>query len=855
MPEFFYRIRTRLLIIVILAIFPSIVLTIVNSSESRHQAEKNVKEDLQNLSLLLSEEEKHAFNDERMLLVSLAGLPEIRSGDDQACSRQLASFLTANPNNLNLGVIDKNGLIFCSALPINGSIDVSDRSYFQHALEFRDFSIGDYQLGRITGKPAVNFGLPVLDPSGQVDRVVFGALDLGYLSRLLQEAALPPGDTVTVLDRNGTILARFPETEALVGESIGTQPIFSAILNQAGNGSLVSPGLDGIPRLFAFNKLRVSQQDADSFLLIGVPEDIAYADADRLLRRNLIGIALASTLALAATWLIAHLAIVRPVYSLMMATRRLASGKLDERVDQLDGHGELSRLGQAFNEMASALEKRDLEMQHAHDALQESEQRYRTVFEDVPVGLYRTTPGGEILDANPALLEMFAYPDLETLRAVNAKDIYVSPSDRERLATLHEGQEIVRDFETQLYRYDGKLIWVRDTVRSIRDAYGELKFFEGSLQDVTNYKLAVEGLRCSWERLASLHRIDVAIASSLDIQVTLSVILEQLISQLKVDAADFLIYNPVTHVLDFAAGQGFLTDALKHTHLSLGDGYAGIAALERHSIYVPDLADQNLEFYRSTLFQEERFISYHAVPLLAKGTIKGVLEVYLRSRLDPDREWLEFLDSLAGQAAIAVESAALFDGLQRKNIDLGLAYETTLEGWSRALDLRDKETEGHTQRVTQLSLRLAREMKMGDEDLVHTRRGALLHDIGKMGVPDGILHKPGPLTEAEWELMRKHPTYAFELLSPIEFLRPAIDIPYCHHEKWDGSGYPRGLCAEQIPLPARIFAVVDVWDALISDRPYRKAWDKAQALDYIREQAGLHFDPQVVEVFLKIMGN
>jgi C4-dicarboxylate-specific signal transduction histidine kinase len=209
MPEFFYRIRTRLLLIVILAIFPSIALTVINSSEARNQAENSVKEDLQNLTLLLSEEEKFIFNDERQLLVNLSGLPEIRSGDAAACNQRLTSLITANPNNLNLGVIDKNGLIICSALPISGSIDVSDRSYFQHAVEFRDFSIGDYQIGRITGKPSVNFGLPVLDESGEVNRVVFGALGLDYFNRLIQEAALPQDATVTVLDRNGTILARF----------------------------------------------------------------------------------------------------------------------------------------------------------------------------------------------------------------------------------------------------------------------------------------------------------------------------------------------------------------------------------------------------------------------------------------------------------------------------------------------------------------------------------------------------------------------------------------------------------------------------------------------------------------------
>jgi len=184
-----------------------------------------------------------------------------------------------------------------------------------------------------------------------------------------------------------------------------------------------------------------------------------------------------------------------------------------------------------------------------------------------------------------------------------------------------------------------------------------------------------------------------------------------------------------------------------------------------------------------------------------------------------------------------------------------LAYDTTLEGWARALELRDEETEGHSQRVTEMTLRLARAMGISDAELAHVRHGVLLHDIGKMGIPDGILFKPGSLTEEEWEIMRRHPTYAYELLSPIRYLRPALDIPYSHHEKWDGTGYPEGLKGEQIPLAARIFAVVDVWDALRADRPYRPAWSEEEVIEYIREQAGKHFDPQVVEIFLRIIGN
>jgi putative nucleotidyltransferase with HDIG domain len=256
---------------------------------------------------------------------------------------------------------------------------------------------------------------------------------------------------------------------------------------------------------------------------------------------------------------------------------------------------------------------------------------------------------------------------------------------------------------------------------------------------------------------------------------------------------------------------------------------------------------------RQLLLAGEDFVSYVATPLIAKGRVEGVLEIFHRTRLEPAGEWLDFLETLAGQAAIALDNAGMFYSLQRSNVDLALAYDDTLTGWSRALDLRDKETEGHSQRVTEMTVRLARRMGVDDSEIVHIRRGALLHDIGKMAIPDSILHKPGSLSGDEWEIMKKHPVYAYEMLSPIAFLKPALDIPYCHHEKWDGSGYPRGLKGEQIPLAARVFAVVDVWDALRSDRPYRKARPREMVYAYVREQSGKHFDPRVVEAFVELM--
>jgi len=248
------------------------------------------------------------------------------------------------------------------------------------------------------------------------------------------------------------------------------------------------------------------------------------------------------------------------------------------------------------------------------------------------------------------------------------------------------------------------------------------------------------------------------------------------------------------------------------------------------------------------------------VPMKLKDDIVGVMFVdnRIHSGLFKDGD-LELLSSFADQAAMAINNARLFDELQEANEsleaaneELQTAYEATLEGWVRALDLRDKETEGHTKRVTALTEELARKMDFDEEQLVHIKRGALLHDIGKMGIPDGILLKPGALTSDEREKMQEHPELAYTMLNPIKFLKPAIEIPYCHHEKWDGSGYPRGLRGDNIPLPARIFTVADVWDALTSERPYRKPMGTNEVRQHIRGEAGSHFDPQVVDVFLGI---
>lgn len=352
-------------------------------------------------------------------------------------------------------------------------------------------------------------------------------------------------------------------------------------------------------------------------------------------------------------------------------------------------------------------------------------------------------------------------------------------------------------------------------------------------------------------QLQSLRSIDNVITNLFDLRMALEFVCNQASDQLGVDAVGILIYSPLDYTLKYIAGYGFRGQEYSRSMLRLGEGQAGTAAEERRIIQLVDLAKARPPFSRQGLLDEEKFVSYAAAPLLSKGQLKGVLEVFHRSPLQFNTEWTETLQAFALQAAIAMDNIQMLENLQRLNAELMLAYDATIEGWSKAVELKDRETQEHSQRVVDLTLKVAQAMGVEGESLIHLRRGALLHDIGKMGIPDSILLKPGTLDEEEWEEVKKHPRYAFEWLSAITYLRPALDIPYSHHEKWDGSGYPLGLKGVEIPLAARIFAVVDVWDALTSDRPYRKAWSREEAKKYLREQAGKHFDPEVVKVFLE----
>ena len=352
--------------------------------------------------------------------------------------------------------------------------------------------------------------------------------------------------------------------------------------------------------------------------------------------------------------------------------------------------------------------------------------------------------------------------------------------------------------------------------------------------------------RLKW--METLRSIDIAILSSMEMKVISDVLIYNLFSNMSIEGISVLFFDD--NVLELYPFSTYgLPEEVKNVRIKLGKFIPGRAARERN-VYV--ITKEEMDEPVRKIVMGTMGLNFYAVfPLISKGKLLGLLELFKREPFNHNKEWLNYFETLAGQFSIGIESARAFSEVENKSAELFLAYDQTIEAISSALDLRDKETEGHSRRVTELTVRIAEKMGIKGEKLKYVRWGALLHDIGKLGVPDSILQKPGALTEEEWEIMKKHPVLGYQMLSRIDFILPALEIPLYHHEKWDGSGYPRGLREKEIPLPARIFAVVDVYDALTNDRPYRKAYSKEEALEHIINQSGKHFDPEVVRVFVE----
>lgn len=497
-----------------------------------------------------------------------------------------------------------------------------------------------------------------------------------------------------------------------------------------------------------------------------------------------------------------------------------------------------------------------LSLFHEKEALAVSEARFRLLAENARDIIFR-------LILKPTIHFDYISPAVTTITGFSPEEIYASPeiiynAASEKLGSVHNFVRLVSQSASPEIVFPFR---TKENRRVIMELRGQVSLnekripekLEGIVRDITDRVEIENKLQNRMHRLNALHTIDTAINSSFDLRFTYQVLIEQVQALARSNAACILFFDPDVKNKKLIASLGFdMVDSELRTQL-LKDPLAERAYLERHILSSSKEVISARDYPLYPFLKQEEFVGYEAVPLIVKGYVRGVLELFYKDDEEVDPEVSSFLETIAQQAAIALESSQNFERLQKTNQELLQAYDDTLAGWINFLDLRDEGTEGHTVRVTESTLKICKAFGFSAQELQQIHRGVLLHDIGKVGIPDGILNKPGPLTDDEWKIMKKHPIFAYQMLYPIAYLRPALDIPYCHHEKWDGSGYPRGLKGAEIPLVARIFAIVDVYDALSSDRPYRKAWKKEAVVDYIRENSGSHFDPEIVEKCLAIL--
>jgi PAS domain S-box-containing protein len=552
--------------------------------------------------------------------------------------------------------------------------------------------------------------------------------------------------------------------------------------------------LDALNRVVDINQAALESIGKRGSEVIGLPADIAFAEWGELVR-------LLKDVGKERSEITVKIRGEPRNYELSVAPLRDRQDRLTGRIFIAHDITRRKNLEDGYRRLSEELEER---VRERTEELRKSAERYRAVVENQSEFIVRWKPDGTRTFVNDAYYRYFG---ITPEQAISTSFVpLVVEEDRlaieEKIVRLTTG---VADSETEIHRVirpDGSIGWQEWTDQSIRDEAGNIIEFQSIGRDITERKQAEEALRKSEEKFAKAFRSSPTIIT---------------ITQL--NNGKILEVNEAFEKIM---------------------GYTREEALGKTTV--------QLDIWRSQTDRDDFMRAFYANSQLKNA------EVQFRTKGG------NYITCLYSAELIELDGekcllSVIEDITERKRAGEALAeaYDTTLEGWAKALELRDKETEGHSRRVTETTLIVARAMGFNEEALIHIRRGSILHDIGKMGIPDDILRKEGPLTAEERQIVLKHPDTAYNLLKQISYLEKALEIPYCHHEKWDGTGYPRGLKGEAIPLSARIFAVVDVWDALSSDRPYRSTWPREKIEQYLISESATHFDPHVVTIFLKMV--
>lgn len=707
--------RFRLILLVLFAVFPALGMILYTDFEERKKESARVRQEALSFTTIVSKSQAQSIEGVRQLLVALSKLPQVRSSNSLDCSRFLTDLRDEYPLYANLGVVELDGQVRCSAVSFNKSINLSDLIWFQRALKNSYFSVGDYQIGRITGKPSINFSYPIRDERGRVEAIVYAALDLTWFNQLTTAANLSPDAAFTIIDGKGTILARYPNPETWVGKEAPEAPIVKTILRQQKEGTVEARGLDGVLRLYAFAPLSGVPEGSNIYVSVGIPRAIAYAEADQRLMYNLIWFGLISAASLIAAWMGTDLFVLRQVKTLLKATQQLTDGNLNVRTGLPYNHGELSQLAQGFDTMATSLQQSQETLQQSQQALQQREKQYRLVVNNLREVVFQTDINGQWKFLNPAWIEITGFK-LEESIGTNFLD-YVHPDDRQ--TNLEEFQPLIerkKDFCRHEVRYltqDGTYRWMEVHAQIMLAADATILGTSGTLNDITERKaveaereLLVEQLRREREDLAALSTVTANAISTLNLEELLDVLLQRIVQVMHADAAVILLTEnghpppskllntPSLNTQDSALGTpllrprasfGMNQEIHSNFFIPIGQGFAGKIAATMKPLYLEDAQTDPLIV--SPIIKQRGISTMLGVPLKRNGKLVGVLHVdWCNIHQTSDRE-LQLLEITAERCTMAILNAQLYE----KSLQLQERLQLQLDCMPIACILTDEE--------------------------------------------------------------------------------------------------------------------------------------------------------------------
>ncbi len=755
-------------------------------------------------------------------------------------SQYLRELQATNPTEVEMFITDKQGFNIAMS---NRTTDYwqADEEWWQQAASGKIY-ISPPLYDESSHYWALNIAVPVYRNGNRTSflGVVRGTIDITSLLEEIFDIEFGESGRGFFVSNDGKLYSR-------MGESLDIRNVpadFKADLDNLQDGWTGDfPDIDGIDTVAAIHNLDYEGQNIGKILVLMKQSELKTILLSTIKENLLIATLLIVILSVIGS--LSANSILKVLNTLKKEVRLVAKGDYSLSFSKsiaTSTDPDIQSLVESVTSMRTAVQSRE-------KALTANEKKYRHLVETMNEGLLMLDEHGIVKYANPKISEMLDYSLDEITGTTYLK--FISDNEKSDTAlqwTLRE-DGFQHSYETVLLKKSGEELPVLISPQRLVD---EENAFSGSLAVVTdisrNKEVELTQQR-KIEELASLRRIDTAILSGNNLKSVIQVILDQFKNELKADAVSVHIFHPNSTRIRLSRAY------IRDKKITCAKNEIHFRRIHEHNddntgcLYTADIEKQILW----QKLAESDIKTLYIAPILVGDKRKGIIEAAFCSPININDEWLSYFNALITQTAVGIEKTELVEVLQTRNKELQEAYLSTIKGWANALELRDEETRGHSERVVQMALDMAVKFGFSGEALEHFRNGALLHDIGKMGVPDGILLKPGKLTEEEWVIMKKHPVFAYNLLKSIPFLSDALEIPYYHHERWDGSGYPHGLQGQAIPLSARIFAVVDVWDALTSDRPYRPAWSRETTSKYLLDNRGIQFDPQVVDAFLDMI--